>query len=45
MLKIIIDCMGGDNGAKVIVTAIKNFLKLNKDVEVAAVGKKEELVS
>ncbi|MEA5060977.1 Phosphate acyltransferase [bioreactor metagenome] len=43
MLKIIVDCMGGDNGAKVIVTAIKNFLKSNKEVEVAAVGKKEEL--
>lgn len=43
MFKIVVDCMGGDNGSAIVVTAIKNFLKENKDVEIIAVGKKEEL--
>lgn len=43
MLKIIVDCMGGDNGPSPIVAAIKSFLADNKDVEVIAVGRKDEL--
>ena len=43
MLKMVVDTMGGDNGSKVVVTAIKNFLKKNNDVEIIAVGKKQEL--
>ncbi|MDR0934806.1 MAG: phosphate acyltransferase PlsX [Erysipelotrichaceae bacterium] len=43
MLRIAVDTMGGDNGSSVIVSAIKNFLKTNKDVEIIAFGKKEEL--
>ena len=35
--------MGGDNGSKATVEAIKNFLKNNDDVQVIAVGRKEEL--
>ena len=44
MLKLVVDTMGGDNGSSVIVAAIKDFLKENNDVEITAVGKKEELV-
>ena len=43
MLKIIVDTMGGDNGSSVVVDAIINFLNKNKDVEIVAVGKQEEL--
>lgn len=43
MTKIIVDAMGGDNGSKIVVSAILNFLKDNNDVEITAVGKKEEL--
>ena len=43
MVKIIVDAMGGDNGSKVIVEAVNNFLKDNNDVEITVVGKKEEL--
>ncbi|MFA7385282.1 MAG: phosphate acyltransferase PlsX [Erysipelotrichia bacterium] len=43
MLKIIVDCMGGDNGPAPIVQAIKNFLKTHDDVEITAVGKIDEL--
>ena len=42
-MKIVVDTMGGDNGSSVIVQAIKNFLEKHKDVEITAVGKKEEL--
>ena len=42
-MKIAVDTMGGDLGSKVIVEAIKNFLKDFSDVEITAVGKKEEL--
>ena len=42
-MKIAVDTMGGDNGSKVIVQAIINFLEKHQDVEIAAVGKKEEL--
>ena len=42
-MKIAVDAMGGDNGSKPIVEAIKEFLKENKDVEIIAFGKEEEL--
>ena len=42
-MKIAVDAMGGDLGSKVVVEAIKNFLKAFSDVEITAVGKKEEL--
>ena len=43
MKKIIIDAMGGDNGSPIVIEAIKNFLSKHQDVEITAVGKKEEL--
>ncbi len=43
MLKIAVDAMGGDNGSKVVVSAVKNYLAKAKDVELIVVGKKEEL--
>lgn len=43
MLKLVVDTMGGDNGSKVIVDAILDFLKNNNDVEIIAVGRIEEL--
>ena len=42
-MKIAIDAMGGDNGSKPIVEAIKEFKKDYPDVELIAFGKKEEL--
>jgi len=42
-MKIAIDAMGGDNGSKPIIEAIKEFLKDNKDVEIIVFGKEEEL--
>ena len=43
MINLVVDAMGGDNGSKVIVDAIKNFLKDYPDVKITACGKKEEL--
>ncbi len=43
MLRFVVDTMGGDLGSSVIVKAIKDFLKENNDIEIIAVGKKEEL--
>ncbi len=43
MIKIAIDAMGGDNGASIVVEAVKKFLKDHDDVEFYVVGKKEEL--
>lgn len=43
MIKICVDCMGSDNGAKATVGGILNFLKRNKDTKIIAVGRKEEL--
>ena len=45
MIKIVVDAMGGDNGSSIVVEAVKNFLRDNKDVEITLVGKKEELES
>jgi len=36
--------MGSDNGSKIVVGAVKKFLKDYKDVEFTVVGKKEELM-
>ena len=45
MLKIIVDAMGGDLGSNAVVEGILAFLKENPDVEITAVGKKEELIA
>ena len=45
MLRFVVDTMGGDAGSSVCVSAIINFLKKNKDCEIIAVGKKEELTA
>lgn len=45
MKTLVIDAMGGDNGAKPIVEAIKRFLNENIDYHVVVTGKKEELSS
>ena len=42
-MKIAVDAMGGDNGSKPIVEAVKEFLNENKDVEIVIFGKEEEL--
>ena len=42
-MKIAIDAMGGDNGSKAVVEAVKEFLKDYPDVELVVFGKKEEL--
>ena len=43
MIKLVVDTMGGDLGSAEVVSAIKDFLKDNIDVEITAVGKIEEL--
>lgn len=43
MIKIAVDCLGGDNGTPIIIEAIKKFISINKDVEIFAFGKKEQL--
>ena len=43
MIRLAIDTLGGDNGSAPMVEAILDFLKVNKDVSIVAVGKKEEL--
>ena len=42
-MRIAVDAMGGDNGSKPIVEAIKDFKKENQDVEIVVFGKEEEL--
>ena len=42
-MRIAVDAMGGDNGSKPIVEAIKEFKKQNQDVEIVVFGKEEEL--
>ena len=42
-MKIAVDAMGGDNGSKPIIDAIKEFKKENQDVEIVVFGKEEEL--
>ena len=43
MIRIGIDCTGGDNGSTVIVPAIKSFLNKNKEVSFVAFGNEDEL--
>ena len=43
MVKIVIDMMGGDNGYKVTVEAVKNFLASHNDCEIIAVGDEKAL--
>lgn len=42
-MKIAVDTLSGDLGSLPVVDAILDFLKTNKDVEIIAFGKKEEL--
>ncbi len=42
-MKIVVDAMGGDNGSGIVVQAVKDFLKENKNVEIAVVGRQDEL--
>lgn len=44
MIKIAVDAMGSDNGSKIVVEAVKQFLNDYKDVDLTVYGKKEELV-
>ena len=43
MKNIIVDTLGGDNGSRPIIDAIKSFLKENNDFHIIAVGNQEEL--
>lgn len=45
MIKIVIDMMGGDNGSKATIDAVKKFTEEVKDAEIIAVGNEEELES
>ena len=42
-MKIAVDAMGGDNGSKVVVEAIKEFKEKYPDVDIVVFGKIEEL--
>lgn len=42
-MKMVIDMMGSDNGSKATVGGVLRFLETHKDVEIIAVGKKDEL--
>lgn len=43
MVKIVVDMMGGDNGAKPTIAAVSKFLKDHDDVEIIAVGDEKVL--
>lgn len=43
MYSIIVDTLGGDNGSAPIIKAIKEFVSLNPDTHIIAVGNEEEL--
>lgn len=43
MIKLVIDMMGGDNGTKATIGAVKRFLDTVKDAEIIAVGDEKEL--
>ena len=45
MIKLVIDMMGGDNGSKPTIAAVKQFIKDYPDVQIIAVGNKSELSS
>ena len=42
-MKIAVDAMGGDNGSKVVIEAVKEFKKIYPNDEIIVFGKKEEL--
>lgn len=42
-MNIVIDMMGSDNGSKIIVDSVKEFLKTNNDVNFICVGNENEL--
>ena len=42
-MRIAVDAMGGDNGSKIVIEAIKEFKKNYPDDEIIVFGKKEEL--
>lgn len=44
-MKLVVDTMGGDLGSGVIVEGILDFLKQNPNVEIIAVGRKEDLTA
>lgn len=43
MIKIAVDCMGSDNGPKIVCEAILNFLKIHDNVFIYACGNVEDL--
>ena len=43
MITLAVDCMGSDNGPKVLQEGIINFLKEHDDCKIVACGRKEEL--
>ena len=43
MIRIAVDTLGSDNGSKDIVEGILDFLSKHNDVEIVAVGNKDEL--
>ena len=45
MMNIIVDTLGSDLGSRPIVAAIKTFINKNSDINIIAVGNKEELSS
>lgn len=45
MIRLVIDTMGSDKGSPAAVEGIQRFLKDHEDVEIYAVGRKEELVA
>ena len=42
-MKIAVDAMGGDNGSKVVIEAVKEFKEIYPNDEIIVFGKKEEL--
>lgn len=45
MIKLAVDAMGGDNGSKIVVEAVLNYLAEHDDVSFYVVGKTEELTA
>ena len=43
MIRLVIDMMGGDNGTKATIGAVKRFLSTVNDAEIIAVGDEKEL--
>ena len=45
MIKLAVDAMGGDNGSKIVVEAVLNYLSEHNDVSFYVVGKADELTA